>query len=325
MIAGCFIVRYDNPLTATLIVAAIAIFLIALTHPKAGFYLLIISTGYVDLVKRLGILAGNLTYGDVVVTLAIPPILCACICVGVVFQHVFQHRHLERWQYVILAVVFLLMISALLKDVSGGAGLLEGLRDFANSCAYFPLILIAGILFPKPEYVKQFIKFCLVIYIPVALYGIWQQIFGLNGFEIDYLHTGYTIVVSQLDDIRPRPFSTLNSPHALTVMMAVLALLAFFIHLKGSKRAAWQIPAGILFILGCWASLSRAGWVLLGLGVIGWIFFRRALTTIGFYGLVTAFLVMLIVNAACRPEWILFFGGRSALADAPTRPCPARS
>jgi hypothetical protein len=31
--------------------------------------------------------------------------------------------------------------------------------------------------------------------------------------------------------------------------------------------------------------------------VIGWIFFRRALTTIGFYGLVTAFLVMLIVNA----------------------------
>src|SRR6516164_2394500 len=100
-----------------------------------------------------------------------------------------------------------------------------------------------------------------------------------------------------LDDIRPRPFSTLNSPHALTVMMAVLALLAFFIHLKGSKRAAWQIPAGILFILGCWASLSRAGWVLLGLGVIGWIFFRRALPTIGFYGLVTAFLVMLIVNA----------------------------
>jgi O-antigen ligase len=297
MIAGWFIVGYDNPLTGTLIIAAIAVFLVAIFNPKAGFYLLIVGTGYVDMIKRLGILTGNLTYGDVVVALAFPPILCVCICAGVVLQCVFQHRRLERWQYLILAVVSLLMIAVLLKNVSGGAGLLQGLQDFANSGAYFPLMLIAGILLPKPEDLKQFIKFCLVIYIPVALYGIWQQIFGLNGFEIDYLHTGYTIVVSQLDDVRPRPFSTLNSPHALTVMMAVLALLAFFTHLKGSKRTSWQIPVGILFMGGCWASLSRAGWVLLALGVIGWICFRRASTTLGFYGLVTALLVMLIVNA----------------------------
>jgi O-antigen ligase len=297
VIAGWFIVRYDNALTASLVIAAIAVFLAAIIEPKAGVYVLIAGTGYVDLIKRLGILTGNLAYGDVVVTLAVPPILCVCICLGVALQYLTGRRRLERWQSVVLIVVSLLMISVLLEEVSGGTGLLGGLQKFANSGAYFPLVLIAGILFPGPEDVKQLVKFCLIIYIPVALYALWQQFFGLNNFELDYMQTGYTITAGLLDDIRPRPFSTLSSPHALTVTTATLALLAFFIHLKGSKRAAWQIPVGILFMGGCWASLSRAGWVLFALGVIGWICFRGARTTIAFYGIITAFLVMLMVNA----------------------------
>jgi hypothetical protein len=296
-IAGWFIVSYGNPLTATLIIAAIAAFLIAILNPKAGLYLLIVTTGYIDLVKRLGILAGDLTFRDVVVTLAVPPILLACICVGVANRCVHEPRRLDRWQYLILTVVAVLMISVLLKNLSGGTGLLEGLQDFANSGAYFPLMVIAGVLFPKPEDVKQLIKFCLLVYIPVALYGIWQQIFGLSNFEIKYLETGFTITVGLLDDVRPRPFSTLNSPHALTVMTAVLALLAFFTHLRGSKREIWQLPVGLLFTGACIASASRAGWALLAVGVIGWTCFRRTWTTIGFYGLVTGFLVLLVVNA----------------------------
>jgi hypothetical protein len=297
VIAGWFIVRCDNPLTGTLVIAAVAGFLVAIINPKAGIYLLIVGTGYVDLVKRLGILAGDLSYSDVVVALAAPPILCVCICAGVVLQCISRPRRFKRWQYVVLAVSSFLMISVLMKGGSGGAGLLDALQDFANSGAYLPLILITGILFPEPEDVKQLIKFCLIVYIPVALYAIWQQLYGLNSFEISYMQTGFTITVGLLEDVRPRPFSTLNSPHALTVMTALLALLAFFTHLKESKRAGWQIPLGILFMGGCWASLSRVGWVLFALGVIGWICFRRGSTTIGFYGLVTAMFVVLILNA----------------------------
>jgi O-antigen ligase len=297
IIAGWFIVRYDNPLTATLIIAACAAFLVATLNPKAGFYLLILGTGYVDLVKRLGLLAGNLTFGDVVVTLAAPPILCVCICIGVGLQFLVQPRRLERWQYIIFVVIALLMICVLLKEVSGGTGLLAGLQNFANSGSYFPLILISGILFPKPDDLKRLIRFCLIVYIPVALYAIWQQIVGLSDFELNYLHTGYTITVGTLDDVKPRPFSTLNSVHALAIMSSILALLAFFVHLKGSRRAAWQIPAGFLFLAACFSSEGRAGWVLFALGVIGWICFRRPRTTLGFYGLITAFLIMLMANA----------------------------
>jgi hypothetical protein len=297
MLSGWFIVAYGNPLTAALIIAAVTAYLVAIINPKAGFYLLVLGTGYIDLIKRLGIVTGTLTFGDVVVSMAVVPILCACICLGTILQHIFHRRSLERWQYVVLVLVSLLMGAVLVQDVSGGAGLLEGLQDFANSGAYFPLILVSGILFPKPEDVKQFLKFCLIVYTPVALYAVWQQIFGLNAFEVNYLQTGYTMTVDLLDDVKVRPFSTLNSPHALTVMSAILALLSFFVQFKGSKRAAWQFPAGILFVAACVASVSRAGWVLLALGLIGWGCFRRGSTTMGFYGFVTALLVLLIVNA----------------------------
>jgi hypothetical protein len=54
MIAGPFIVSYDNPLTATLVIAAITVFLVTIINQKAGLYLLILGTGYIDLAKRLG-------------------------------------------------------------------------------------------------------------------------------------------------------------------------------------------------------------------------------------------------------------------------------
>jgi hypothetical protein len=80
-----------------------------------------------------------------------------------VLQHAFQRRRLERWQGVVLAILVLLMGSVLLQDVSGRGGLPEGLQDFANSGAYFPLPLVSGILFPKPKDVKHFLKFCLLV------------------------------------------------------------------------------------------------------------------------------------------------------------------
>jgi hypothetical protein len=295
--AGWFIVSYDNPFTTTILLVAAAMVMVVLVNPKAGLYLLILSAGYLDLIKRLGILTGSLSEAHIVITLAVAPILCAFICAGVVIHHIFGKWKLKRWQWGILVIIVSLMTAVLVGDLSRGTGLLEGLRDVANSGAYFPLMLITGILFPKPEDIKRLIKFCLIIYIPVGIYAIWQQIFGLNSFEIDYLKSGFTVTITNLDDIRPRPFSTLNSPHALTVVTAVLAALGFFLHFKGTKREAWQIPVGVLFTLACLASLSRAGWVVFAVAVIGWICFRRAWTTIGFYGITVGFLVLLIVNA----------------------------
>jgi hypothetical protein len=42
MIGGPFIVRYDNPLTTTLVIAAITVFWFAIINPKAGLLPLIL-------------------------------------------------------------------------------------------------------------------------------------------------------------------------------------------------------------------------------------------------------------------------------------------
>jgi hypothetical protein len=93
IIAGPFIVSYDNPLTATLVIAAITVFSVAIINPEAGLYLLILGTGYIDLAKRLGILAGDLEFSDVVIAQAVSTILFGCLCLGVVLQQ----RRLQRW------------------------------------------------------------------------------------------------------------------------------------------------------------------------------------------------------------------------------------
>src|SRR5258708_12066973 len=72
-IAGWFIVSYDNPLTAILIIAAITIFVLAILNPKAGLYLLVIVTGYIDLVSTLGILAADLPFTHLGVTMTYRP------------------------------------------------------------------------------------------------------------------------------------------------------------------------------------------------------------------------------------------------------------
>jgi hypothetical protein len=42
LVAGWLIVFYDNPLTGSLIIAAITAFVASIIYPKAGFYLLIV-------------------------------------------------------------------------------------------------------------------------------------------------------------------------------------------------------------------------------------------------------------------------------------------
>jgi hypothetical protein len=128
--------------------------------------------------------------------------------------------------------------------------------------------LVGCFLFADVTSVQRLLGFTLLIYMPVALYGIWQQLFGLTNFEIDYLKSGFTMDVGLLDDVRLRLFSTLNSPHALSVVMAMLSVVALAIPLHGRQRAWWQAPAGLILAGGCIATFVRAGYCVGFAGVL---------------------------------------------------------
>jgi hypothetical protein len=100
-----------------------------------------------------------------------------------------------------------------------------------------------------------------------------------------------------LEDPVLRTFSTLNSPHALNVTMAMLSAIAFFVPLNGAKRGRWQIPAGLVFVAACGATFVRAGWVLFLLAFVIWICCRWKVTTIAMYGAIVTGFVFLFANA----------------------------
>ena len=294
---GVFVVSNANPFTTTILIAAIAMSAVAIVHPRAGVYLLIVTTGYLDLVKRLGVITDSLSGLDITVTLAVAPLLMLSICLGVVIRNILEKKSMESWQWVISALLILCIGAVALQSFRGGAGFLEAVQSFVNSGGYLPMILITSMILPEPEDSLKVLRFALWVFLPVALYGIWQQIFGFNNFEVRFLETGFTKTVGDLDDAHPRPFSTLNSPHTLSVCTAIFAGVALFVPFKGGKRLLWQYPVSLVYILGCLATIGRSGIFIMPLTLIGWLCFRRKWTTCVFYGAILGALILLMVNA----------------------------
>jgi O-Antigen ligase len=295
--AGWFITSDLNPFATTLILAALITFVVAACNPTTGVYLLILVSGYLDLIKRLGILTEALSGLDVVVTLAVAPLLLVSICAGVLYRNIISRTWLKRWQIVLAMVIIIAMIAVFFQAFFRGGGPLFALKDFANNGAYFPLALVVCLLFRDAIPVERLLAFCLWVYVPVALYGIWQQFFGLSDFEVDYLKSGFTVEIALLDDIRVRPFSTLNSPHALGIITAMFSALAAFVPLKNGKRAKWQLFVSLLFAAGCMATFARAAWVLLLLALLVWACCRSRIGTIALYGAALIGFATLMINA----------------------------
>jgi antitoxin FitA len=88
LFVGWFIACDPNPLTTSAMLAGLVMCCVALSNPVWGVYLLIFTTGYLDLVKRLGILSDALSGIDVVVTLALTPVLFLAICGGVLYRNI---------------------------------------------------------------------------------------------------------------------------------------------------------------------------------------------------------------------------------------------
>jgi hypothetical protein len=297
LLVGWFITSDENPFTTAALLAGLVMCSVALTNPLLGVYLLILLTGYLDLVKRLGILSEALSGIDVVVILALAPVLFVSICVGVLYRNIVTRVWLSRWQMWLAFAIFLAMGAVFMDASHNGQGIAFAMKDFANSGVYLLLVLVGCFLFTNLASVQRLLAFTLVVYIPVALYAIWQQVFGLADFEVDYLKSGYTIDISLLDQAVLRPFSSLNSPHALAVVMAMLSALALLVPLNGVKRGWGQILSGVIFAAACIATFVRAGWVLLLLALLIWICSRWKATTILMYSTLAGAFVFLFANA----------------------------
>ncbi len=108
---------------------------------------------------------------------------------------------------VLIAITGLVVVSSVLHNDESKMTLL---RNLGESCIYISLIMLVPVYFPTTEEVTTLLRTCVIVFIPVALYGFWQKIFGLSDFEWKYLLSGLTVTAGDYLN-SDRVFSSLNS------------------------------------------------------------------------------------------------------------------
>jgi hypothetical protein len=210
---------------------------------------------------------------DVTSILAIAPLATAGILIGCVVQRIFLRRRGDLVERLAIFAALAAFVAFGGTEVFTVGNLMFGLKTAANTTVYFLLPWAVLQLFRTREEIERFLKYCLLVGIPVALYGIWQYVMGLNEFEISYLKSGLSMVgQANLDDVHPRPFSTLGSPHSYSnVIMFMLAITMHFVSSWGGKRRSWTgSVVAVIYAVALLLSMARsaivAGIVMLAFG-----------------------------------------------------------
>ena len=268
--------------------------------PRLAFTVFIIQAAYLDLLKRFMVMAGHVSYGDLFWVLGIAPVTVVGITAGLVLRMIFGQVKFDGSDVRRLVIAVLLNVVMAGFIFFKGGGITGTLREVANGASYSLLLFIVPLLFVSPESVAKFTRFIILVFLPVAAYGIYQQVFGFQDFEIEYLKTpGLTIEIKQLEANRVRAFSTLNSPTSLSVVVCSVAMMALSLALVGSRAKAklMSLPvAGLILLLmvaGWAASTVRVGILLLPVALTGMYVFRRSGATRLFYTtLISAFIAL---------------------------------
>lgn len=281
-----------NPVKNLMVIGGGGMLIIASLKPHFGIYVLIVVSACLDLVKRSVMLFGIGSMADVAGVLAVAPMILVGIFLGVFVLHpIFTKRMLNqderRLALFAMAPIGIALARGSLRNEFG----MDTLGAITNQSAYLLLLPIVFALYRRKGLadITKLLRFLITVFIPVALYGIHQYVFGLAQFEIDYLRSGLTMTVENLYDIHPRPFSTLNSPHSFCIAMGVMFILSLSICLNSVKatrgflstKGRFLLPP--MFLIACVLSLGRAGWVVSGLGILGLFAFQNRVRTVLFY------------------------------------------
>jgi hypothetical protein len=256
-------------------------------RPRVAMYYLVVLAAYSDLLKRLMILDGRFGMMDIMWVRGLCPMTLGGIFIGVMASCVQDGTLFRKRQ---LATLILCSVGFIMSGLSAlrAGGTMAAATQLADGASYLFLLVIVPCLFRTPGEIIRFVKYLLVVFIPVALYGLKQQFMGLSDFEIEYLKSGFTILSKHLEDSRPRPFSTLTDSSPFGTACAVCACLALMVrsHYRRVGVSNWNVIGvlfWIIFVAGCVASLTRFANVNWLLPLLLLPLFGRARTTLTLY------------------------------------------
>jgi hypothetical protein len=279
-------------------------FVFGLLLPRPALIFWLVLCAYTDLLKRLMIVSGRVEMSDLYSVLGLPPVMLLGITFSVLMGGLSGRLPLKSTHWRLFAISCLLtLVGAVFAVREKGGSVSASVAAVANFGSYTLLIFIVPVLFKDTHGVLKLAKVLLWTYLPVAAYGMFQQLHGFQDFELEYLKSGLTIEIKQLYAHEVRPFSTLNSPTALSVVCAFLAVMSLVLayiprrdgrgSLLGPKAAA---TFAAIYLAGMVASTSRSSVVLVIIALVGFVCFRSRRGTQGLYvGLVASFVALVLM------------------------------
>ncbi len=288
---------------------SIGSFILAVIQPRMALFLMVIYAGYSDVLKRMMVFDGHVTMNDVLWVRALCPLTLAGICIGTLVRSLHDGSLYQKRRLMSLLVCVLGFAVSGISALRSGGGFNAAATQLADGAAYMFLLFVVPCIFRTPEQIVAFIKYCLIVFIPVALYGIKQQIFGLSEFEIEYLKSGLTVLSKHLDDVRPRPFSTLVDSSPFGTSCAVCACLALMVrrHHRDHGANTWGMLSFVLFalfVIGCVASMTRVANINWAMPILLLPVLRSARGTLALYGGVAGLFVSACVFAQELSNWV---------------------
>jgi len=272
---------------------AIAAFLTGVLNPRVAMFSLIFCTAYIDLFKRLMVIAGQPTTFDVACTLATPPLLCAGAVINLIMSVIMGKFQVTKglvWSFIFAcAVVFMGFFS------SAGEGL-RGLGGMVNLAAYPFMLVIIPVYFRSIEDKEKLMRFIYICFIGVALYMIKQALYGLADFEYAYLLTNLSQEVRILvEGENMRCFSTMNGAAIVSIMCALMFFWSFVnVWKKTVPRKVIRWLIALIFAIACYFTLSRTGWVCGAVALIAYfLFLNWRVTVIAYlFGIISVILLV---------------------------------
>ena len=300
-------------------------FLFSLMAPRLGFFIWIVFCGYNDLLKRFLVVGGRITHADLKFVLGITPAMFGGVVAALVFSGLMGSRRIVGREWVLLLVgIFLMLLAAVVAATKDHGGFDGVLQSIANNGLYSLLLFVVPLLLKDKSSLVSLWKCLVLTWLPVSAYGVLQQINGFADFEIEYLRSGLSIEIKQLLTNEVRAFSTLNSPTALSIIAAVLAvsslLLGFMYRGQNGRPGIGRVLAVFCFLThtaAIIASTGRSALLILPIALLGtWCFVSPQRTKV-FYAVVAVSFMLLVASSGWLINHLEELNERSLSFGAP--------
>jgi hypothetical protein len=306
----------DNPLGALASVAGGVIVVAGVVAPRTVLYWMIPITFGLDLVKRCLIIFTMVSLDDVARVLSVAPFAAVGIFIGCVIRRIFVRRRSEPVERVLFAAGTVLATAGSLVAFKESS-LIAAMKVVANNSVYYFLPWALCQCLETRADIERFLKTAVLVAIPVALYGSFQAIFGVQDFELAYIRSGYAPdMAASVDDLKPHPFSTMSSPLAYGTTMAFMLTLSFYFAFRAGRFSRKWLWPFLVFVFALAVSMARAP-MLMSMAMLGFaVLFSTRRGIWAAYALSGALVAMVITNAQLLLDgldyWQKFLPGDTA-------------